>query len=101
MAATSVAVTAIAVAVMAIGVCSALVKAPRFGRPGFWKYEMVNTPQLFAKNATEITTAIQRQAGRATASAIVSGIAGKRYRSCTRVGSTKKAMARIATAVTV
>jgi hypothetical protein len=100
-AATSDAVIAIAVAVMAIGVWSALVKTPRFGSPGFWKYEIVSTPQLFAKNATEVATAIQRHAGRAAASAIVSGIAGKRYRSCTRVGRTKKAIARIATAVTV
>ena len=77
-AAASVAVIAIETVVMAAGVCSTSVKAPRFGKPGFWKYEMVNTPQLFAKNATEVTTAIQRHAGRAAASAIVSGIAGKR-----------------------
>ena len=77
-AANSVAVIAIAVAVTAIGVWSTSVKTPRFGKPGFWKYEMVSTPQLFAKSATEVTIAIQRQAGRAAASAIVSGIAGKR-----------------------
>ena len=100
-AAISVVVIAIAVAVTATGVCSASVRAPRFGRPGFWKYEIVSTPQLFARKATEVATAIQRHAGRAAASAIVSGIAGKRYRSCTRVGRTKNAMARMATAVTV
>ena len=100
-AATSAAVTAIATTVMVIGVCSASVSGPRFGKPGFLKYGRVNTPQLLAKNATEITTAIQRHAGRAAASAIVNGIAGKRYRSCTRVGRTKKAIARMATAVTV